>query len=159
MSHDYHVRCLCGETSSEWNIKPEVLVDSVKQSTALRALRRTRWGDNIWSLEFAGRVLDGLAAFLSSHADHGGFEVKGEYTTDVPIPCRPEMEEREYQAMCLARIREEVAVIEAKLARLTKSLSEEHGRCQYVLLDPPRADKQCAREIGHDGIHQFESEG
>lgn len=146
MSHDYHVRCLCGETSSEWNVKPEILVGAVKQSAVLRPLRESGWGSDISELQFLGFVLPGLAVFLCSHFDHGGFEVVGEYKTDVPIPCRPEMDVGDYQATCLARIREEIAAIEQKLERL-KTMSMEG--CDFFT--PP--ETPCTLPAGHAGVH------
>lgn len=126
MSHDYHVRCLCGDTSSEWNVKPEILVGAVKQSVVLKPMWLSGWGGDINGLGFLGHSVDGLAAFLCGHFDHGGFEVVGEYKSDVPVPCRPEMPMGvgDYQAICLARIRKEIAEIEQKLT-LLKDMSKE----------------------------------
>jgi len=116
MSHDFHVRCRCGDCSSEWNIKPEILVGAVKQAAVLKPIRESGWG--LDHSEFLGRVVEGLAVFLCSHFDHGGFEVCGEYKSDVPVPCFPEMPVGVYADLCLARVREEIAEIEEKLTVL-----------------------------------------
>ncbi len=123
MSHEYCVRCRCGESSADYPVASEVLVGAVRESSILKLIRKTGWGTDLNDLWFRHSEVCGLAAFLCTHFDHGGFEVVGEYKSDVPVPCRPEMEAGAYQAVCLARIREEIADIEDKLSSL-KNLSE-----------------------------------
>ena len=114
MSHNYYVKCRCGDCSEQWNHAEEELIEAVKQSHVLFLLSKTGWSD-MSNLDWHAYLFNGLAQFLANHFDHGGFTVQGEYDSDQPVPVEPIAPPGVYQAACLARAKENVEELERRI--------------------------------------------
>lgn len=78
MSHEYYIRCKrCGESTEYMNATPEYLALCAHHSYPIWLARKAGW--NVWETHFKDAEHSGLAAFLASHFEHGGFEIVSEY--------------------------------------------------------------------------------
>lgn len=107
MSHCYYVRCRCGKVTDYFNKGEQDLIDAVKRSHACYLLSSVNSGWDLSSLEWRSGYR-GLAAFLGEHFSHGGFEVCGEYSNDVPTPVIPVIPKTVLGEIYLAELRVEV---------------------------------------------------
>lgn len=123
MSHNYMVRCKCGQETERWNHAEDNLLQAVKDSYPLYLLSKTSWEVH-YEQECKG-FYNGLAQFLARHWDHGGFEVVGEYSSDIPKPVRPDAPPHVYEQVCTERLRKELDDLLGRARALRNGLNPE----------------------------------
>lgn len=114
MSHNYDVHCKCGaSTEDRWNHAEEMLVAAVKASYPMYLADKSGW--DVTHAKWNGWLLEGLASFLVDHFEHGGFVVKGEYSSDVPIEIKPECPAEVYESLVTKSMGEDLKKHEMSL--------------------------------------------
>ena len=121
MSHEYNVCCRCGVKSEYWNHAENELIKAIQACYPAYLCFQAGWG--VHGLEWDGYLFEGLAGFLVDHFDHGGFTVKGEYDSDVPVTVVPAAPSGVYESVCAERLKTEVKEMERRLALIKEGLS------------------------------------
>ncbi len=126
MSHNYSVRCICGEWSESYNHAEDQLIKLIKESHVLYLLSLTDWRENISAITY----YHGLAEFVIEHFPHGGFSVKGEYESDVAIEVIPDKldNNRYYEAVVCEYLKVRLNEIRETIDRLENRLSVDQSK-------------------------------